>query len=67
MGAIVLKYVQLLCVAFFMKNSNCTSIMSKSDEVNNFKIATCIAECLTHKNYVSFTVLKESRQLNLNF
>lgn len=44
MGAIMFKYVQLLCVAFFVKNSNCAQ---KADvvEVEHLKISARIAMC----------------------
>lgn len=50
MGAIMLKYVQLLCVAFFMKSSSCSAIQLKSQGEPNLKIAACIAECLPRNN-----------------
>lgn len=45
MGAIVLKYVQLICVAFFMKNTNCDDLLG-NEELSNVKVGLCMAECL---------------------
>jgi hypothetical protein len=49
MGALVLKYVQILCVSFFLKNSNCKALVKVSEDVNNFKQAACMAECLKYQ------------------
>lgn len=64
MGAIVLKYVQLICVAFFMKNSNCAQI-TDTEEASHLKISTCIAECQSsgryNKTIVSIKLLMTSK------
>lgn len=55
MEAIIVKYVQLICVTIFMGgNANCATLMGKTEESNNLKIAACVADCLkTELNYVS--------------
>lgn len=55
MDVIVVKYVQLVCITVFMRNNaNCAQLMSQSEEMNNFKVAACAADCLqTEMNYVS--------------
>lgn len=68
MGALVIKYVQLICVAFFMKNSNCSNL-TEAEEINNLNLGVCVAECFrnTH-NPVSSSCIKYffDREFNLN-
>ncbi|KAL7019949.1 hypothetical protein ACKWTF_011315 [Chironomus riparius] len=78
MGAIMFKYVQLLCVAFFVNNSNCAR---KADivEVEHLKISSRIAMCkqfnpnltlehcynnITSENYTEDIILEYEPQLN---
>ncbi|KAG5673371.1 hypothetical protein PVAND_003427 [Polypedilum vanderplanki] len=49
MGVLVIKYVQLICVAFFVKNSNCAPI--DKEVASHLKISACIAECLNVNRY----------------
>jgi hypothetical protein len=55
MGAIVLKYVQLVCVAFFVKSTNCAHI-NDNEETTHLKIAACVAEC---KSFNGIALLEE--------
>lgn len=47
MSAIMLKYVQLLCVAFFMKNSNCSSLMDLELE-EKLILSASMADCMNN-------------------
>lgn len=55
MEIIVLKYVQLVCLTFFMRNNiNCAQLMIDTKEQTNLKVSACVAECLDlHVAYVS--------------
>lgn len=47
MNSIVVNYVQLICFTIFMRNNvDCDQLMSQVDEVQTFKVSTCIADCL---------------------
>lgn len=47
MEVIVLKYVQLVCITFFMSsNVNCAQLMIDDKEMTNLKVSACVAECL---------------------
>lgn len=51
MEVIILKYVQLVCIMIFMRNnSDCPQYMSRSEEMNNLKVAACAANCLNETN-----------------
>lgn len=50
MEVIILKYVQLVCITFFMRsNVNCAQLMIDSKEQTNLKVSACVAECLDHQ------------------
>lgn len=50
MEVIVLKYVQLVCLTFFMRNNvNCAQLMIDTKEMTNLKVSACVAECLDHQ------------------
>lgn len=55
MEAIVIKYVQLVCLTIFMQgNADCAQMMGHSEEMNNLSVSACAASCLnTRANYVS--------------
>lgn len=47
MEVIVLKYVQLVCITFFMSgNVNCAQLMIDDKDMTNLKLSACVAECL---------------------
>lgn len=62
MQVIVLKYVQLVCITFFMRNNvNCAQLMIDTKEMTNLKVSACVASCLDqHVSSVSMDFDLES-------
>lgn len=67
MEVIILKYVQLVCITIFMKNNaECAQFMSRSEEINNLKVAACAANCLKlDVDYVSLIFCRRNFKFSL--
>ena len=68
MEVIVIKYVQLVCLTIFMSNNaSCDQLMIQSEQMNNYKVAACVGDCLKAEiSNVSFMIDRKSTLKNDN-